>query len=479
MSMALPIHGQQQGGDSQKNSQQIEPIKESGFVSARNACKLCAPLGASIVTKGIQGAIPLLHGSQGCSTYIRRYTISHFREPLDVASSNFSEQAAVFGGKANLVTAIGNVTRQYHPSLISIATTCLSETIGDDLPSILHGYRAEHPDAVEMFNVSTPAYAGSHISGYWATIRAAVTHFAPKTDEMIAARSRLALIPPFVSSEDLRHLRQILDCYTPDAILFPDYSETLDGPAWAEYHAMPEGGTPISDMRALSQIAGVLEISTTTPGNQSSSEYFSTIPGVAARRVSLPLGIRATDRFLDALSQMTGAETPKWLLQERGRLVDAYVDAHKYFFDKRVMLIADPDILLGLAAFCLEIGLEPVLCGTSTPSATLNDQLQTLMRGNPLLSGEVRILNDTDYASIGELAAQLKPDLILAPSKAYPIAKQLGIPLVRVGFPVHDRFGAQRLMHVGYRGTQQLLDRVANALLDAKQENSDVGYSYQ
>lgn len=472
MSLALPIHGQH-GAD------ETAPIKENGFVSARNACKLCAPLGASIVMKGIQGAIPLLHGSQGCSTYIRRYTISHFREPLDVASSNFSEQAAVFGGKANLTTALGNVARQYSPSLIGVATTCLSETIGDDVPSILHGYKAEHPTAPEMLNVSTPAYAGSHISGYWATIRAAIAHFAPKDVQAPAVRSRLALIPPFVSSEDLRHLREILNSYTQDAILFPDYSDTLDGPAWSEYHALPEGGTPLADMRALAQIASVMEMSTTTPTSQSAAGYFSGISGVTTRRVSLPLGIRATDRFFETLGQLTGAEMPKWLAKERGRLVDAYVDAHKYFFSKRVMLIADPDLLLGLAAFCLEIGLQPVLCGSSTPSATLTEQLQAILRSNPLLGGEVKILSDTDYASMGEMAAALKPDLILAPSKAYSLSKQLGIPLVRVGFPIHDRFGAQRLMHVCYRGTQQLLDRVANALLDYKQETSDVGYSYQ
>ena len=66
--------------------------------STRNACKLCAPLGASIVFRGIESCVPLIHGSQGCSTYIRRYVISHFREPIDIASSNFSESSAIFGG---------------------------------------------------------------------------------------------------------------------------------------------------------------------------------------------------------------------------------------------------------------------------------------------------------------------------------------------------------------------------------------------
>ena len=58
------------------------------------------------------------------------------------------------------------------------------------------------------------------------------------------------------------------------------------------------------------------------------------------------------------------------------------------------------------------------------------------------------------------------------------MARRLDRPLVRVGFPIHDRLGAARLLHLGYRGAQQLLDRVANALIAAKQASSPVGYSY-
>ena len=38
----------------------------AAFASTRNACKLCAPLGASVVFKGIKGGVPMIHGSQGC-----------------------------------------------------------------------------------------------------------------------------------------------------------------------------------------------------------------------------------------------------------------------------------------------------------------------------------------------------------------------------------------------------------------------------
>lgn len=75
----------------------IPQIKKPSYVSSRNACKLCAPLGASLVFKGIEGCIPMIHGSQGCATYIRRYMISHYKEPMDIASSNFSEESTIYG----------------------------------------------------------------------------------------------------------------------------------------------------------------------------------------------------------------------------------------------------------------------------------------------------------------------------------------------------------------------------------------------
>ena len=103
----------------------------SSFVATRNACKLCTPLGACLAFAGVEGARTILHGSQGCATYIRRYMISHFKEPIDIASSNFSESATIFGGRDNLRAGLANVARQYQPTVIGVATTCLAETIGE------------------------------------------------------------------------------------------------------------------------------------------------------------------------------------------------------------------------------------------------------------------------------------------------------------------------------------------------------------
>ena len=146
----------------------VEKNKKT-YVSSRNACKLCAPLGASLVFKGIEGCIPMIHGSQGCATYIRRYMISHFKEPMDIASSNFSEESTIYGGNKNFIQGIDNIRKQYSPKVMGIASTCLSETIGEDIPSLIAEYSNinKEDDELPIFvHASTPSYQGTHMDGF-------------------------------------------------------------------------------------------------------------------------------------------------------------------------------------------------------------------------------------------------------------------------------------------------------------------------
>jgi len=113
--------------------------------------------------------------------------------------------------------------------------------------------------------------------------------------------------------------------------------------------------------------------------------------------------------------------------------------------------------------------------GSGGESGYLKSELEKITEGK---CKEMKVVNGLDFETINELADELKPDFFIGNSKGYYITRRLGIPLVRVGFPVHDRFGAQRLQHLAYEGTQQLFDRITNALIEYKQEHSPVGYKY-
>jgi len=98
------------------------------------------PMGGILPFKGVEGGMVLLHGSQGCATYMRRHMAEHFNEPVDVASSSLNEKGTVYGGEASLKQGLDNLIKLYNPGIIGVLTTCLAETIGEDTARITAEY---------------------------------------------------------------------------------------------------------------------------------------------------------------------------------------------------------------------------------------------------------------------------------------------------------------------------------------------------
>lgn len=456
-----------------------QPLRQpEAYASTTNACKLCKPLGACLAFRGIEGAIPFLHGSQGCATYMRRYIISHFREPMDIASSSLGEKHAVYGGGPNLKLGLKNVMAKYGARMIGIATTCLTETIGDDVPMILSEFRKEYGAAKDsqgfpaLVAVSTPSYSDTHIEGFHAAIRAVVDQLSLKTH----AHKKINLFPGFVSPSDSRYLKEILDDFGLQATILPDISLTLDAPALDEYQKLPSGGTPISDIQDMGGSRASIEFGRTRLNQLSAGKLLNEKFGVSWESIGTPIGFRETQIFFEALEHLSGRATPEKYSLERGRLIDAYVDGHKYLFNKRAVVYGEADLVVGITAFLAEIGVRPVLCATGSKAGGLAQAITAVTQD--LLTDLPEVREGFDFSNIGEEAEELRPDLLIGNSKGYHLARKWGVPLVRVGFPIHDRFGGHRILHLGYRGAQSLLDIIINTVIEAKQEASPIGYTY-
>jgi nitrogenase molybdenum-iron protein NifN len=450
-------------------------MSDSPYVSTTNACKLCTPLGAAIAFRGVEGAIPFLHGSQGCATYMRRYIISHFREPMDIASSALGEKQAVFGGGPNLKKGILNVMSKYGATVVGVASTCLTETIGDDVPRLLAEFRKEFADLPlpEIVHVATPSYSGTHMEGWHAAVGALAGQLVR---EKAAPERRVNLMPGFVSPADIRYFKEILADYGLAATVLPDISETLDRPALLDYEKLPAGGTKLADIRAMSGALGSVECGRADHMAESAGAGLARRFGVPNHRVGIPIGIRETDAFFEALEQITGTPLPAKYADERGRLVDAYVDGHKYVAGKRAIVYGEEDFVISMVAFLAEIGVKPILAATGATCKNFKAALAAVTAG--ILPEPPEAREGVDFFDIAEQAETLAPDLLVGHSKGYRYAKAMNVPLMRVGFPIHDRFGGQRMLHVGYRGTQALFDLLVNTLLERKQEDSAVGYGY-
>ncbi len=440
------------------------PRHEHGSV---NPCTVCAPLGAAVASAGIARTVPLLHGAQGCATYIRRYLISHFREPVDIASSSFGETQTVFGGEDNLTRALDNIDRQYTPELVTVATTCLAETIGEDLPFLVKRYAERRRTHLQVVHASTPSYKDGHIEGFHSMVRAVVQQLV---EPATTTRRAASVLPPMVSPADLRHLRELVAAFDLEPTLLPDYADTLDGVILDEYRRLPEGGTTVEAIRAMGSAATTIDLTLTGRASRASSVLAER--GAPSTVLRLPIGVRATDALVAHLSAVADRAAPAWLDRERGRLLDAYADGHKYVFGKRIGIYGDPELVVAMAEFCREIGMVPALCATGARNRALPAALEA--------SGTSveQVLDDTDFASIEASSRELGLALFLGHSKGYRTARELEVPLLRIGFPIHDRFGAGRLLHVGYRGTMRLFDEIVNVFIETKQRGSSVGFSY-
>ncbi len=455
--------------------------KTESYVSTTNACKLCKPLGACLAFRGIEGCVPFLHGSQGCATYMRRYIISHFREPIDIASSSLGEKHAVYGGAANLKQGIKNVMSKYEPDIIGIATTCLTETIGDDVANILWEFiretRGGSAKLPAIVNVATPSYSGTHMEGFHAAVRATIAQLATSEPSSEWTAQPVNLLPGLVSPGDLRHLKEILADFELASIVLPDISETLDAPAQLDYDKIPDGGTCINDIRSMGASQATVEWGRTLSRSPDrAGKLLADRYRVPLHAIGTPIGIRESDRWFETLEQISDRPTPRKYQQERGRLVDAYVDGHKYIFGKRALVYGEEDLIVGVTSFLAEIGIRPVLCATGGASGHLQEAIAEVTDG--ILPEPPLIRENVDFYQIAEEAENLGIDIIVGHSKGYSLARKLEIPLIRVGFPIHDRFGGQRTLHIGYRGTQTLFDRIVNAVIEKKQVDSPVGYGY-
>jgi len=448
--------------------------KMPNYVSTTNACKLCKPLGASLAFRGIEGAVPFLHGSQGCATYMRRYIISHFNEPIDIASSSLGEKHAVYGGGPNLKLGLKNVTAKYRPQLIGVATTCLTETIGDDVKMILNEYKEEFHNGIDdplIISVSTPSYSGTHMEGFHAAVKGVVEQLAQGGERS----ETVNILPGFVSAADLRYLKELLADFGLAATVLPDYSETLDGEALNEYPLIPKGGTPLSAIRGMGRSRLTIECGRTLP-EESAGSRLRDLFEVPLTRLGMPIGIRETDRFMEELARVAGVAIPEKYRSARGRLVDAMVDGHKYIFGKRTVVYGEEDLVVGLTALLAEIGVKPVLCASGGKSGRFRESIEQVLSGLNCEMPEVH--ENVDFFDIEERAEELELDLVVGHSKGYSFARRQNIPLVRVGFPIHDRIGGQRLLHIGYHGAQQLFDTITNTMIAKKQDDSEVGYTY-
>jgi nitrogenase molybdenum-iron protein beta chain len=431
-----------------------------------NPAKTCQPIGAMYAALGIHRCLPHSHGSQGCYAYHRSTLTRHYKEPVMAATSAFTEGSSVFGGQANLIQAINNIFTVYDPEVIAVHTTCLSETIGDDIPQIIRKAQDEGkiPPGKCVIHANTPSYVGTHVTGFANMVQGMVTYLSQGNGQK---DNRINLIPGYVEPSDMEEIKRLADTLGVSSIMFPDTSNVLNGPQTGRFHMYPAGGVTTGELRLTGTSLGTVALGRLASGP--AARALDSKCKVPCEILDLPIGIRATDAFIDTLRQIAGVTVPDAVNTERGQLLDVITDMHQYFHGRKVALAGDPDQLISLTQFLVDLDMRPIHIVTGTPGKKFETRIREITRDMP---HPVNVKAGGDLFLLHQWVQNDRVDLLLGNSYLKYVARDEDIPLVRFGFPILDRVGHSYFPTVGYRGGLRLLEKILDALLDRQDRDA-------
>ncbi len=451
--MALPMPSQQEltppapliRGERESTPPLIRGGREGLKAATVNPQKNSPALGATMAYLGINNMLGLLHGAQGCSTFIRLQLSRHYKESIALNATAMSEDSAIFGGWENLKKGIGRVIEKFSPEVVGVMTTGLTETMGDDVHKIIKEFRAEHPehDAVPIIWASTPDYCGSMQEGYAAAVESIVTTL-PEGGEVIA--DQVNLLPgAHLTPADVEELKELIESFGLTVLCIPDISNAMDGHIDEVVSPLSTGGITVEDIRRGGRSVATLYVGDSlAKAALKLKEKF----GIPAYGFTSLTGLAETDGFMEALSAISGRPIADKQRRWRSRLMDAMVDSHYQFGTKKVAIALESDNLKTLTGFLAGMGCEI----QAALSATRTRGLDALPSDNVFVGD----LEDLEGAAVGA-------DLIVANSNGRQAAGKLKIGAhLRAGLPSFDRLGSHQKVWVGYRGTLNLVFETAN-----------------
>lgn len=427
---------------------------ESKKACTVNPLKMSQPLGASYAFLGLDSCMPVMHGSQGCTSFGLVLFVRHFKEAIPLQTTAMNEVTTILGGYENIESALLNIRKRAAPRIIAICSTGLTETKGDDVEGYLAMVRKRKPelDDTALVYISTPDYVGAFEDGWRHAVTGIIKTLVPPRADDGSAPDKIAtqvnLLPgSHLTPGDLEELKQILADFGLSAITLPDVSGSLDGHIPPDWRGTTLGGTPHDDITRMGQ-----SIATLAVGEQmrDAAEALQALTGTPYHLFDRLTGLACNDRFLMVLSTLSGRAVPQKYRRQRSQLLDAMLDGHFHLGHKKVAIGAEPDLLFAAGSILHEMGAELTCCVTTTRSPVLEQ-----------LPAETALLGDLEDLEAG--AAQC--DLMLTHSHGRQAAERLGKPFFRIGFPIFDRIGNAHRVMVGYRGTRQFIFEVANLMM--------------
>lgn len=428
---------------------------KSNKALAVNPLKVSQPLGAALAFLGVNRALPLMHGAQGCTAFGKVFFVRHFREPIPLQTTAMDPIASIMGADDNIIEALATLAEKSQPDVIGLVTTGLSETQGTDIARAIKTFRAAHPEYADLtvVPVNTPDFLGCLETGFALAVDAIIATLVPETAHAGRRPKQVnVLASAMLTPGDVEAIKAWIEAFGLRPLVLPDLADSLDGHLIpAEFASLTIGGTPRNEIASMGESVATLVIGASLA---KAADRLKARTGVPDYRFTGLMGLAACDAFTQTLAEISGQPVPAQLERQRAQLQDAMVDSHFMLGFARLALAADPDLLAMFAPFLAGMGAEIVAAVTP-------------IRAESLAALDIGRISIGDLEDLEHHARRHAAQLLLTNSHGAETARRLGLPLLRIGFPQYDLIGGYARAWVGYRGSRQALFDLANLLQSA------------
>jgi nitrogenase molybdenum-iron protein NifN len=426
-------------------------IKISKKACTVNPLKMSQPIGGALAFMGVRDAMPLFHGSQGCTSFGLVLFVRHFKEAIPLQTTAMSEVATVLGGYENVEQAIVNISNKQKARLIGICSTGVTETKGDDVDSYIKLVRQQHPelDDVKLVYVSTPDFKDAFQEGWEKTVAKLIDVLVNKPEEDVVRNPKKIVVLPgsHLTPGDLDEVRDIIEAFGMEPYFLPDLAASLDGHIPDDFTPTTLGGISLEEIADLGDASYCIAIG---EHMRLAAEALQKKTGIPYRLFDRLIGLLPNDAFIAHISEISGKDVPVKFKRQRSQLVDAMLDAHFHTGGKNLAIGLEPDFLYDLSSFLVEMG-----CHVHTAISTNARPILERVPAESVLIGD---LEDLETMAPG-------CDLLITHAHGRQASERLHIPLFRIGLPIFDRLGAAHITSVGYRGGRDLLFDIANTFI--------------
>ncbi len=418
-----------------------------------NPLKSSAPLGAAMAYLGVADSIPLFHGSQGCTAFALVLMVRHYKESIPIQTTAMNEVSTILGCADHVEEALLNLKARVKPRLIGICSTALVETRGEDMKGDLALVRERRKDELAGTKVvlaSTPDFSGALEEGWSKAVTAMIDELVERPAVRTTRLKHVNILAGVHQTPaDVGQIRDLVESFGLTPVILPDISGSLAGVVPDGWVPTSYGGVTLEEIAAMGASRLTIAIG---EHMRAPAARLADLTGVPIEVLDRITGLSSVDRLVNLLSEISGQPVPARIRRRRDELVDVMLDAHFHLGGKRLAIAAEPDLLYALSATLGELGAETVVAlttGSSSPSLVK-------------VPGPVAV---GDLGDLERLAGEREADLFVTHSHGRQASERLGLPLMRAGFPIFDRLGAQHRLLAGYEGTRNLFIETANIFL--------------